>query len=364
MSARAPLVAIALVVGGCARRPPAAPVAPAAARVAPVPALVRVPAPPGTFALVWWDAPLHRAPEASSPMIRAYAPLAARQPGQVMTVRVIAEHGPWVEIETGGTGAVCHPAVGALAAVRLTLFVRAADITPAITVGQDLRWPDHTRVSFPAGIHALPSGPAVDGVGTVLLGGDGVAVPVQLPVADIAVRWSPERGVSWARAFTFDVAAAPSIGGSALVDQQRWPGGRVGFCGVLVPTLAAPAASAPPVMPPRARVRPGSPGARLVGPSRTEIVPTRGCPACVVAAGFRRVSTRLPGPALTWEDGTPAGVSLADVDVHDVAPAPADPARVCFTIEPEPRATPIHAPAPPLGLRLCAPREAIRTPTG
>ena len=166
------------------------------------------------------------------------------------------------------------------------------------------------------------------------------------------------------RAVSLDVAAAPTIGGQSLVDQQRWPGRRVGFCGVLVPTLGAPASSAPPATPPRVRVPPGSPAARLVGPTRTKFVPTRGCHECVVAAGIRIASTRLPGPALTWEDGTPAGVSLADVDVHVVAPAPADPARVCFTVEPEPRATPLHAPAPPLALRLCAPRAAVRTPTG
>ena len=363
MPARAPLVALAFVGAGCASGQPAAPVAPVAAPVSPPPAVVRVPAPPGTYALVWWDAPLHRAPDARSPMIRAYAPLAVRKPGQVMTDRVIAEHGPWVEIESGGTGTVCHPAAGALSAVRLTLFVRAADITPAITVGQDLRWPDRSRVSFPAGIHALPGGPPVDGVVTVLLGGDGVAVPVQLPVGDIAAWWSPERGPAWAHTYSLDLAAAPTIRERALVDLQRWPGGRVGFCGTLVPKLGDPASVAGPVGPGR-RVRHASSTARLVGPTTTRYVPTRGCPACVVAAGFRRVSYRLPGPALTWEDGTPAGVSLADVDVHDVAPAPAEPGRTCFTIEPAPRATPLHAPAPRLALRLCAPREAVRTPTG
>ncbi len=81
-----------------------------------------------------------------------------------------------------------------------------------------------------------------------------------------------------------------------------------------------------------------------------------------MAAGYRRAITRLPGPALTWEHGAPAGVSLADVDVHDVVPV--DAARVCFSIEPAPRAPPLHAPAPSLALRLCAPRAAVRTPTG
>ena len=210
---------------------------------------------------------------------------------RLIAVRVVGEQGDFVEVENlaaGEDSRDCSPSLAPIATLRLHLWVRRDDLVPALTRELGVTFRDGTGVRLAPGVAASPTARA----GRFAFAPDGQPIEIAAPAAAVGLTYPAGRFVSVARADSLCEPIPAWIGGASfllpagpvLVENGTDGAARVTLqtaCAIYRARVASPPA-------------PCADGSIGLGSLTGAVVPVR--------AGAR----------ITWPDGRPAGVAVAE----------------------------------------------------
>ncbi len=280
------------------------------------------------FVLIWTDARLHRSPDDPEP-VRAYdygGDARSARAGEVYVARLVADHGAWLEVDTGpidwlddanrpyhcaSSNVLGRDLPAGSGGVALRLWVRRADLAPVLTRPFDRSFDDGTYARL------RPGTPIVDGRPWI----DGFLLPIQVEDAAIGTNYRvlPLPPATDDDGFRMqDVVEVRAALGGAEVSWQQPPWNYsespyllVDDAGTRVTTSDAGCGEA--VLAFTGRVAPSEFDQYGIGGLSTGRVP-----------GVRVAE----GTPLQWPDGTPAGTVLEALELRVPATGPA----VCFEV--------------------------------
>jgi len=150
---------------------------------------------PDRFVLVWQDAWLYTAPDLDADRARVFGWEPSERldhPGQLVSMRLVAEHEGFVEVATtvGDPPGHCYPTLGDVWPFEVHLFVQRADLAHVTTGRLHVPFEDGTGVTLQPGVALLPTGG--DGrMRQFRVGVDGLAFTVSMPAAGIGQEYAP-----------------------------------------------------------------------------------------------------------------------------------------------------------------------------
>ena len=301
--------------------PAAAPVDPAAPQ--PEAALVDA-LPPATaageggFALVWYDALLHRSPDDGAPL-QAYdfgdVPR-ERRPGQVFTVTRLESRGEWVKV--GGVDGWLDDqwrpihCIGSdifdMQGVDVAVWVHERDLAPVLTAPFELRHADGTYVSLTPGVPLIGGRPWLNGY----------SFPFSVPAESIGLAYEPTPVEEASLTPNTSYQAKPaSIRVSLGGDSVPWSQPVWSYAEEPIVRLTEEIDGKRHLVEERC----GSFELAVEGAGHFTPLPVGGVLGGMVSAGEPRPGGLVAaGTPLLWPDGTPAGLTVAELRRPELAP--------------------------------------------
>ena len=272
----------------------------------------------GSFALVWYDALLHRSLDDEAPL-QAYdfgdLPR-ERRPGQVFTVRRLESRGEWVKV--GGVDRWHDDEWRSIHCigsdifdtheVNVAVWVHERDLAPVLTAPFELRHEDGTYVSLTPGVPLIGGKPWLDGY----------SFPFSVPAESIGLAYEPAPFQETSLPPSSNFAAKPasvqvSLGG----DRVPWSQPVWSYAEEPIVRLTEAIDGKRHLVAERC----GSFELAVEGSGEFTPLPIGGVLGGMAGAGEPRPGGMVAaGTPLLWPDGTPAGHTVAELRRHTLAP--------------------------------------------